>query len=344
MGTALATFLSLAVAGQEVGELAPRFAPGELCRTVIRLESESTLERSRTFVDREEAPVPGPTTRTIRASSEVAYIDEVEGVATGELTGLRRTYTTTRRRSSMQMIDPLGNEHSSGSERSAVVLDVPLRFTRGEQGFVAELAEEARDAPDWLEGVTRGPDWSCLVPRADPEVGARWNVPVELLEELREPGGDLGWESVGPAELDRELVAPPGSVEYEGEIEATYRALEDGVACIALDLEASARLDLTPFLPEQVTEEHGDGPHVPTVESVLIQCEIEGRGEVLWDTRAGRMASLRLELESREVETVVHGHTRLAPGGAELARHDVEIVTVSESRIEERIAVEASMP
>ncbi|MEM7311263.1 MAG: hypothetical protein AAF682_31645 [Planctomycetota bacterium] len=306
-------------------ELVPRVPDGVLV-TECKLASSARLESTKLFADGKEVPVPGGTSRTIEVRQAVVFRDAAFEAKGGRVDAFARTYTAARRTSSMQMVDPFGGEHADEGERGSPLVEEPLRFAREEGVLVARRSDGTEQA-----GALPTPDWTVLLPAEPVEVGDSWPVPVDLLAALREPGGELAWEMAGEGEESLELLAPAGSTVYEGEAQGTLEALEGGVARIALAVRATARLDLTPFLPKEDVVEHTEGPHRPTIEKVVIVSELEGEGELRWLVDAGRADSLALKLEGTEVETVDYGHSQLAFG------HDVELSSISRSAVTERL-------
>lgn len=334
MKAPLALGVLVLVPGLGSVEIGASHEVGEVRVTEVAVQATSTLLSSKTYVEGEELPVPDVMSRTIETRLDVAFRDRTRAVVDGRRTGLDRAITAAERTSAMRMRDPYGGEHASDSARRSSLLEVELRFDWDEEA--GRLVGRRADG-EALAGLRAAPDWAAWIPTSPVEPGDSWEVPIECLGSIREPGGELDLRPQGGADRDRELLPPAGSVEYAGSIVATLVDADADTATVRLDVRGSSTLDLTPFLPEEELVDHGAGPHRPTIDTVVIDTTFEGAGELRWDLRAGRLVSLALELESHEVETVDFGHTQLAPGlGPRL--HDVRIESVSESRIVERIA------
>ena len=301
----------------------------------VSLEGEAQVESSRTLVDGRPVEVPAPLTRTIEVARRTVLRDTFRDVEGERVEAFERVVERADWTSSMQMVDPYGGRHASESERRSGLVGEVLHFTREGGGFVARREGEDEGPP--LEGLRATPDWSRLLPDGPLAVGAAWEVELDFLADLREPGGELDWSEAAAQEAARELHAPAGSTTYRGRIAARLEAVEDGEARIALEVDGTSELDLTPFLPEPEGGEHEGGRHRLELRSVRIAADLAGEGQVLWSLTDGAPRSLELELRADEVETVDFGHTQLAAGLG--APHDVKIEAVTESRVVERITV-----
>lgn len=297
------------------------------------LESNSELVRTRTLVDGEEVVQPTRPTRTIRTRCELRWSDDPSVDGTSEQ-GLVRCFELAERTQTMRFVDPHGTEHRSESTRDSPAVGSEVVFERRE-GELAPVRLVEGALPEELAGLRATPRHELLFPRESFEAGERWPVEVEWLAELREAGGELAWASVGPAELDKELLPPAGSTRIEGRIEALALAPKGDLGRVGLDFELRTRLDLTPFLTREERAEHREGPSVPVPESVVVEARVHGLGLVTYEPASREVLRVELELRHEEVETVDFGHRALAFGGP--FGHEEELRSISESRIEERL-------
>jgi hypothetical protein len=317
------------------GDLAQRFEKGQVLTTTISMESATTLEESATLVNGNEMPMPAEMTSEANMTSTISFTDKVLRASDSQLSAFQRTYTEAGDSRSTRMVDPMGGDHSGDIARVSQLIDIPILFERGDDGFEASFPEDSEGDDDWLDGLLATPDWNLLLPEETPKIGDEWEVSVDLLKGLREPGGDIAWEVDGEATgIEGEVQAPPGITDYEGEISAKLVEIEDGVATIEFELEVSSETDLTDYVTEDgmLIGDEDSGMPTPEMEALIIETESEGSGVCYWDMEAGRMNSLILEIESEETQTVVMA--------LEMGGQSMDIESISTSRVVESIEIE----
>jgi len=342
--------VSAGVAADRV-ELVERQLLGRTLDVRLSHESEAELVRLETLVDGVAVEGAGEPERRVERRRRVEWRDRTTGVEEGDLQALERTYGVVEEEAAMLLVDPAGGRHERTDRRVAPAIGEALLFRLGDEGWQVELApaktgdgggevedpEPAAGRPAWLDGLDPTPGWGRLLPEGPLESGATWDLPVELLAELRAPGGDLAWELVdGADDAGNEVTGPPDSVLYAGELSARLDAVEGDRARIELVAEVTLTQDLTPWLPTPGEHEGGGHGHPPTAASLVIESTLAGRGLATWDLEAGRLVDLRLDLEGSEVETTNFGHQNLAAGPAS---HDVELVMRVTSSLAERLRV-----
>ncbi len=341
MNTLLSVSLLAATASAAIvlsDDLVQKVEKGQSLVTSITLESSSTLEESHTIVNGNEMPMPGEMTLESTNSSSITFTDKVLRASEGRLMGFQRTYSEASDSRSTQMVDPMGGDHSGEVARTSQLVDLPILFQRGDEGFVAEFPEDSEGDAEWLDGLLATPDWGLLLPGASPKIGDEWEVPVSFLQTLREPGGDIVWENEGEGSaLDGDVQAPPGAMNYEGEINAELTEIEDGIAKIELEFEVNTELDLTEFMPEDgiAVGDEDSGMPTPDIQSIVSESETEGTGVAYWDIEAGRLTSIKIDLESLEVQTVI---LELDMGGQVM-----EIESITKSLVVETIEAEITL-
>ena len=377
---ALAPGLLAALAGVPTGlddepatpthDLRPAARPAGPLVTRVTIASTGTLESMRVVVDGREVPQADVGERVIRGHLRTTWRDRALGPDE-----VRRTFSQAEQGSELDLVDPAGVARTSTTRRTSPVLGAAVTFVRDDGVWSprSALADDAQAPPPWISGLVLSPDLTACLPAGPVAVGDRWEVDVDLLGQLREPGGDLSWELVGQSPAVPEVVAPPGSTTYAGKLEATLVAVDGDTARLRLDVAALARLDLTPWLPgsaegggdpggqvgegdpdDEGVESPVDDPEAdsgdsdrsdgPELEESVLVTRLAGEGTLTWDLAGGHPRRLVLDLAGREVETAGFGRAHLAPGLPGLGVHDVELEMISESRYEERVVVEVGPP
>lgn len=159
-----------------------------------------------------------------------------------------------------------------------------------------------------LEGLEEDMDLRALLPPGEVEPGAEWEVPIEELESIVSPGGDL---KILPddAEADdmdfystiEDRVAEQFSDVLEGTCKCTYVGTRevDGlqVGEIRLDIEVATSADLTEAIEElfaELSSELGEEAPDVSVDAADLTLDFEGEGVLLWALDLGRAHSLDL--------------------------------------------------
>ena len=171
-----------------------------------------------------------------------------------------------------------------------------------EKSFVEDEGDE-----QLLEELTEDMDLRVFLPDGDVSEGDSWDVDAGRLRDFLFPGGDLSIdiESVGdePPSPAMDPSHSPGMNkiwgETEGDATATYTGTHDVdgtlVAVIEIEIDIKTANDLSEFFSEML----GDileGMEID-VSSVDMEVSMTGKGELLWNVRAGHIYSFEMSGE-----------------------------------------------
>jgi hypothetical protein len=207
--------------------------------------------------------------------------------------------------------------------------DVIFTFDAETREYVASLPEDSTADPKLLEGLAADLEFAALLPEGDVEVGAEWDVPLEVFAAFIRPAGNLHLApvSTGEGEGERRGGGRRGSSPvpedlgvdglHEGSIKARLvEVAGDGrarVAHIEFVLDLSAKFDMADEI-EPVTRETGDGEVTITTLDAVLTRKLEGKGKLEWSMERGALVALTIEgdLEYHEINA-----TEAAMGGGE---------------------------
>lgn len=171
--------------------------------------------------------------------------------------------------------------------------------------YEKEFAEDsAGEDEDMLDGLAEDMDLRCLLPSGDVSEGDEWDIPMENLVDFLAPGGDLSWDVEiegmdsmagmgGNPEMMSNLREMMGDI--EGEARAQFTGMESGMAVIEITIQIDTAQDMTELMEAAMAE--SPSPMMPSIDRVDIELEVEGRGKMLWNTRAGHVGSVAFEAE-----------------------------------------------
>ena len=266
---------------------------------------------------------------------ELLVTDRVDALGQGRPELMRRAFDRARLDVDVRVLPPGSGKpmpiqfDTTGAfeGRSVVFTWVPEEQEYGRYYDAEEGVEE--DLPRLLEDL----DFRGFLPAGPVEEGATWDVDPRELRHVVGPGGFLGFDlaQAGDILLARALRGGLGTHvhelfgdEVEGRVKATYGGVREvegrRLGVIALELDVDTRSDLTELARRsRTTAELESGMEV---EAALVELELEGQGELLWDLAGGHAASAELAGEER-----VKALTRLSlPGeGDETVEQELEL-------------------
>lgn len=291
---------------------------GEPSQSVPAVRAEVDSELTLTTIDRHVRAATNQPLELVRTYDEIGL--ELEGgLALGE----------------DAPAIPLSGEGESELEGIAVHFEYDPDTERWKKRY----AEDYEGREELLEPLRAEAEFLGLLPGdpAEVEVGDRWEIDLDRLEEILVPGGHL------PLERETELAALegvldpmllPGPFELldgdrDGEFVARLEAVEDGVAVIALELDVEIASDqqqtivdlLDPALPEGARAEVKRAPYL---------LRLEGKGTLRWDLEAYHARSLTL---TSDVEIRSELSVQVDIGGDSL-RFDLNETRAGELRLE----------
>lgn len=243
----------------------------------------------------------------------IAVTDEYVAVERGARpTKLTRTYDTLSTKSTYAGSNPMVGDMSQEMDGASELEGLRVTFTWDDDAgeYIAEFAEDSDGDQALLEDLTEDLDLRDFLPSSEVSEGDTWEVDPAELREIFVPGGAVKIEMDVPDEMDMSGAQPSPSEfmgDFDGEVTAEFVGLrEEGgvkVAVIAIEAEVSTAKDMTSFAEEMMGGMEGVDM---TVESMDMEWEFEGKGELLWNVERGVVYSFDMSGEiSQTIDTAV---------------------------------------
>ncbi len=172
---------------------------GQTVERTFRHASEMELDEVSMTFDGEQRPIMGgmDMEEEVSRSSTLRVRDAVKAVEGDRASLIERTFVELRGETSRYMLDPMGEERSEDAELRSDLEGLAVELEGDDQEFSADWAEGSDGDDEALEGLTMSMDLEVLLPGEVVEEGASWEVSVDLLDQLRDPAGDVGLTSGG---------------------------------------------------------------------------------------------------------------------------------------------------
>ncbi|MEZ5979050.1 MAG: hypothetical protein R3F34_12610 [Planctomycetota bacterium] len=327
-GLAAFTLVALPLA-----DLSRRAEEGETRERTITSTRTMAVTDSVMRIDGEEREMGarggGSTTRTFSAE----MTDVFQKVADGRATRFTRTFGDIASKSEREGGAQGGGQGGQGGggrgrgfggPRNLVSKltgeDVIFTLDADSGEYVAAFPEESSADKDLLEGLVADVECAAFLPSSSVEVGAEWDVPLDVFAFVAMPAGNL---HLAPEESGddgegrggnrrggfRGFGRPDNSdatmpYEFSGKFKATLAEYVevDGArfARIELAFDVTGERDLAKDA-EPVTRETPDGGEITMTTIELLEThKVEGKGELMWDVGHGRLSSLTLEGDVEE--------------------------------------------
>ncbi|MDP6938073.1 MAG: hypothetical protein QF848_04480 [Planctomycetota bacterium] len=253
--------------------------------------------------------VPGAWQGSIRfaVSGRGIFLEGTQKMEDAERQVFDRRYTALEFKAATWTLDgeTVNREDCTGDSE---LNDLTVRFTRGEDGFVAGFPKEENADDELLDGLQTEFPWTAYLPDGPVEVGDEWDIDAQALEAALDLGLDL------PVEFDSDdgdkvwlRSRQQGHADIQGEVKATLKKIEEvdghSLAAIALEVELEILEDATDRHREQLVL-----PDTGSQRSELNSCEskrvMEGGGLLVWDLTDNCPGRLLLQLTATETETI----------------------------------------
>lgn len=290
-----------------------RAIPETTIERTFRYDRETALDHMSFSVNGEEEEDMGDPMELIQtATYELVLRDTVLEVTDGQATLVERTYGSLAGTNSFEMSDPMGYSESSQADESSELEGLGVLFRSDGEDIQAEFAEGSTGDEEWLEDLRMDLEFASALPDRAVEEGDEWEIPLEFLDLLEAPAGDVQLA----ADAEEFGMGEPGAdseaeEQLEGYIRGTFAGLRelDGrqLALIELELAVSRTTEITDFVDFEIEEEVPEDEEVvfPEIESLEQEFTTTGEGEILWDVEAGRMVSLQVTCDLEQVELTI---------------------------------------
>lgn len=294
-------------------EDAPRFAPeaGSSLQKTFHEQTALNLDHVVMSVNGEEQDNPQELSMELSHERRVTVTDTYARVADGRVAKLARKFDAIE--AVMEgLVNDGGSEEaietSGEGDLSGHAVDFTWDASAG--AYVATFAEDDDGEDDLLEGLEQDMDLVGFLPPAGTEEGASYDVAPAALQRVLQPGalGTTQFDEPG-GDSDREgalflslLSARDAADEVEGEIKAKWVGSEehDGRALAKIELEVDVMLasELIDKLTEMAEGMGSDLAQLDMFSDFTVEVALTGKGALLWDAAAGRVASLELSLDN----------------------------------------------
>jgi len=289
-------------------DLQSTYRPGEVRRTEITFESSSAMIEMIMTVDGEEMGGMPDMEQSQTQNRSTTFEDVVLRAEDGELLAFDRTYAELGEETAHEFGGPMAEEFSGVATMVSDLEGLTVRFTRGDEGFVASFPDDEEGDPDLLEELTDELPWSRLLPEDAVSVDDSWEIDAEGFWLLLNAGGTVHFQ---PEEMEEGMMMagepPLDDIECEGRITAPLKSLEeiDGIphANVSIDVDLSTMIDMTESAMAQHEEPPDDlppGMEMPDVTLMEIEKSYEGEATFLWNLEENRLSSLEIELDLEE--------------------------------------------
>lgn len=275
---------------------------GQTIRRSISLTVERELDSITQLMNGEDrSGMGGDRSQSSTNALEIVVVDQIQGAVDGKPTKILRLYEAVGAEVSQESSFG-GQSNSSDVELVSEMEGEEILFTFEEDEWTPSLVEGSSLDEAYLVELVASMDLEGLLPEEDAAEGDEWEAPIDLMEALTRPAGELGLHS--EEEDDYEIAETRPDTERSGTITVTHGGTsEDDENLIVLDVafDTSSTTDLSDAMREQFASMDDPGGMVPDVESALRSTEAEGSGQALWNSKAGRLESFTFEIEITEV-------------------------------------------
>ena len=253
--------------------------------------------------------VPGAWQGSIRfaVSGRGIFLEGTQKMEDAERQVFDRRYTALEFKAATWTLDgeTVNREDCTGDSE---LNDLTVRFTRGEDGFVAGFPKEENADDELLDGLQTEFPWTAYLPDGPVEVGDEWDIDAQALEAALDLGLDL------PVEFDSDdgdkvwlRSRQQGHADIQGEVKATLKKVEEvdghSLAVIALEVELEIQGDSTDLLRERLVV-HGSESQGSELQSSETKRVMGGGGLLVWDLNDNCPGRLLLQLTATETETL----------------------------------------
>ena len=283
---------------------------GDVYTLTFDSSTEMELVEVSFLVDGEDDAMGGgdDMSQTVARTRHVVVTDTIESAADGAATVFTRDYVEVGASHALTVSMPMGEDIDEALEQDSELEGLGVRFTVQPDGsFRPEFVDGEGDEA-LLDGLDAHLGLRALIAGGSAVPGESWAVDVDVLNRLRQFGGELRLEGEGD-----DMEGPAGSadrIELEGDVTAKcLRTVErDGrtLAEIEMKVDVSGFDDLTDEVEfeDDDPEDFPEGAIVPEIDSLELDLELEGTGSLWWNVTDGRVHVLELELDVTQTQTI----------------------------------------
>ncbi len=290
-----------------------KFAPAEGSSSVKTFENkgEFTLDNMSMTMNGNEMPSM-EVDMTVTSDQKIVVTDEYISNRDGSSKKLKRRFdelgNDTDVAFKMEMMGQSQNNDKNIKAKSELAGKTVIFTWDDDDKSYKRAFDPAEENEELLAKLDEDMDLRALLPQGEVKAGDQWDIDVKSLVTVLAPGGNMQFvpESDG-ADDDMGMgnMAGMGSMSdwlsemLEGEAKGKFEGERDAdgqkLAVIHVSIKIKSAKDITELVSEQMKK----GKTPPGVESMSfdsmdIEFEMEGEGELLWDLSKGRAHSFEL--------------------------------------------------
>jgi len=286
-----------------------RFAPAagtKLTRT-FENKTEFSLDNLSIKVNGQDSMKP-EVEMTMTQNQKLVVSDEFVKVQEGAPKVLRRKFDDLGSQMALDAkIEIMGqsqDQNKTGKGTSSLTGKTVVFTWDDESKSFKTAFDPAEEKAELLKGLREDMDLRVLLPKDEVKVGDEWEVDVAGLASVIAPGGELKIKPEEKAAADSPVgmgdMGGMGAISdwlgdsLSGKAKAKFTGMRDvgghSYAVISLEVKAKGSKDLTELVKAEIEKSAKEGMTMET-ESVDVEFEIAGEGELLWDVEAGHAHS-----------------------------------------------------
>ncbi|MFN0242815.1 MAG: hypothetical protein ACKVWV_07985 [Planctomycetota bacterium] len=292
-----------------------RFAPAEGSSTVKTFESkgEFTLDSMSMTMNGSEMPEMDMS-MTVTSNQKIVVTDDYVALREGGTKTLKRRFDEIGNETAIAFkVEAMGQSQSNDKtvQSKSELTGKTVVFSWDDDSY-KKAFDPAEDNETLLEGLDEDMDLRVLLPKNEVKEGEEWTLDVKTLVPLLVPGGNLSLKPEDSDEGDDMGMGMPGmggnmsewlSDLLEGDAKAKFlgeRTVDDTkVAAIQVTIKIKSSKDISALVQEQLEKSKLPAVDSMNLDSMDVELEIEGEGELLWDLAKGRAHSFELSGPAR---------------------------------------------
>lgn len=283
-----------------------------LTKTITN-ESELSMDDMTVAMNGEEmdiASMMGGFEMNVTTNAETVVIDEYVSMGEGRPAQLNRTFETISNDTSMDASGmPMmgGDDMSMNGTSELEGTTVVFSWDGDNEAYDVAFGEDEESDEDLLEDLIEDLDLREFLPSESISVGDTWEVPNRAMVTILAPGGNL---KVAPEDMGEmsDMMMPGNGMnpydhlgDFEGTINCEYVGKRGDLAVIKVEIDVSTSNDMSEMVSE-LMEDMELPEEMPEMEmeydTVDIELEFEGSGELIWNIAGGHYQSFELSGES----------------------------------------------
>jgi hypothetical protein len=283
-----------------------RFAPatGTKVTRTFENKTEFSLDNLTMKMNGQDSPMMPEIEMTMTQNQKVVISDEFVKVGEGSPKVLRRKFDELGSQMSVEAkIEMMGQTQDQNQSGKGVseLSGKTVVFTWDDDSKSFKTAfDPAEEKNELLKGLSEDMDLRALLPAGEVKVGDEWDVDIAEFAKVIAPGGEL---KIKPEE-SASASSPMGMGDMSGmsgisdwlgdtltgKAKAKFTGMREAgghnYAVISFEVKSKGSKDLTELVKAAIEKNAREGMTMET-DSVDVEFEIAGEGELLWDVEAG---------------------------------------------------------